>query len=72
MKAHFDGRALIPDGPVNLPVGSTFEIELTSIPESTASKRFVKYPLAELAKLLSQEPDPGLPVDAAINHDYYL
>jgi hypothetical protein len=28
MRVHFDGRVLVPDGPVDLPVGRTLEIEV--------------------------------------------
>lgn len=30
IRAHFDGRALIPHGPVDLPVNQDLEIEVTS------------------------------------------
>ena len=67
VKARFDGRVFIPEGPVDLPVGSVLEIPLPNS-DSTDSK-----PLLALAELAEQFPsDPEWPPDAAAQHDHYL
>lgn len=61
--AHFDGKVLVPDGDVELPVGQPLRlhIELTS----SAPPRF--------ADLLDLEADlPDAPSDLSAQHDHYL
>ncbi len=61
--AHFDGKVLIPDEDVELPVGQPLllHIELTS----SSTPRF--------ADLLGLEVDlPDAPADLAAQHDQYL
>jgi hypothetical protein len=66
IKAHFDGKVLVPDEPVDLPVNQPLEFRI----EWPASK---DRPLAKLAQILSAMPDdPGLPSDLAAQHDHYL
>ena len=42
LRVHFDGRVLVPDGPVNLPVGQTFilffnpEVDMAEFPRSNS------------------------------------
>lgn len=68
MRARFDGRVLVPEGPINIPVGSIVEIQIETIPTEPASK-FLK----ELARAASRMPqDPETPSDAAAQHDHYL
>ncbi len=59
----FDGKVLIPDGPVELPVGQTLKVHL-EVPEN-ASPRF-----ADLAQFAADLPDA--PTDLAAQHDHYL
>jgi hypothetical protein len=70
MKAHFDGRVLVPEEPVDLPVGCMLEIRVSvvaPIPEPGAK------PLAKLAKLAEQFPaNPAALPDGAAQHDHYL
>ncbi|QDU21625.1 hypothetical protein [Urbifossiella limnaea] len=61
--AHFDGRVIVPDGPVELPTGLPLRIrvELADNPEP----RF--------AALLGFAADlPDAPPDLAAQHDHYL
>lgn len=61
--AHFDGKVLVPDGPVELPIGEPLrlQVELST----------VKHP--RFADLLSFGVDcPELPADLAEQHDHYL
>lgn len=49
LKAHFDGKALILDEPVNLPLNCALEIEVSAAQNKSA-------PLAELARALEKLP----------------
>jgi hypothetical protein len=69
VKARFDGRVFIPQGPVNLPVGWELEIALPATP----SPGQTEHPLAGLADLVQQFPEnPQWPADGAAQHDHYL
>ena len=72
MKVHYDGHALVPEKPLNVPVGSTLEVEITSTPSLDPTPTLVRHPLEELARLFEQPPGVNLPTDASINHDHYL
>lgn len=61
--AHFDGRVLVPDGPVNLPTGRPLRLRVELAEE--AEPRFAA--LLEFAADL-----PGAPTDLATQHDHYL
>jgi len=63
ISAHFDGKVIIPDEPVELPVGQRLRVQLEV--EGTSSARF--------AELLSFAADlPDAPTDLASQHDHYL
>jgi hypothetical protein len=72
--AHYDGRVFVPDGPVDLPVGTSVRI----IPapdegQSTPSAGGLAPPLAHLLAELQNLPDnPDWPTDGAAQHDHYL
>lgn len=69
VKARFDGRVFVPEGPVNLPVG--FVVEIPDTPVESASSEIV--PLARLAEIAKMYPeDDDLPTDLAAQHDHYL
>lgn len=61
--AHFDGKAIIPDEPVQLPVGQPLRVRI-ELPED-GSPRF-----AELLGFAADLPDA--PPDLAAEHDHYL
>lgn len=68
-RAHFDGSVLVPDQPIELPVGCELDVSAVIVErtehESTALKR--------LAALADQFPgNPDLPTDGAAQHDHYL
>jgi hypothetical protein len=66
IKAHFDGKVLVPDEPVDLPVNQPLEVFV-------ASGAGDQTPLMGLAKTLSQfQPNPDSPADGAAQHDHYL
>jgi hypothetical protein len=62
--AQFDGRVLVPEGPVDLPVGTPLTISIEA-DDAAASSRF-----ADLRALAVDLPDA--PNDLASQHDHYL
>jgi hypothetical protein len=69
IKARFDGRVFVPQGPVDLPVGCELEIAIPSAP----NEEKVDAPLAALAAVMDRFPEnPQWPADGAAQHDHYL
>ncbi len=72
LKAHFDGRVLVPDEPVDLPVDCALEVHVQPLKERTSGSTEGK-PLLKLLQLLEDLPDdPNAPADGAAQHDHYL
>jgi hypothetical protein len=70
IKAQFDGRVFVPEGPVDLPVGSWVEIPAVMV--GTTSE-LEEPPLSGLASIASMYPEnPDWPEDGAAQHDHYL
>jgi hypothetical protein len=66
IKAHFDGKVLVPDEPVDLPVDQPLEVHIRLSDEE-------RRPLLDLARKLSQLPHRReAPRDGAAQHDHYL
>jgi len=61
--AHYDGKVLVPDEPVELPVGQPLQLHVELGPPATP--RF-----AEFLGLAADLPDA--PADLAVQHDHYL
>ena len=61
--AHFDGRVLVPDGPVELPTGRPLRLKVELADDS--APRF-----ADLLGFAADLPD--VPNDLAAQHDHYL
>lgn len=61
--AHFDGKVIIPDEPVQLPVGQALRIHLELA--EAALPRF-----ADFVRLEADLPDA--PPDLSVQHDHYL
>jgi hypothetical protein len=88
LKAHFDGKVLIPDEPVNLPVDCALELRIEPAQKIVASSNGEKSfepgeistsdsvedrPLMKLLRALEAMPDnPDWPADGAAQHDHYL
>ena len=70
LKAHFDGKVLVPDEPADLPRNCVLEVHVKALtPEPDDGKT----PLQRLAEALAQFPDnPDWPEDGAAQHDHYL
>ena len=60
LTAHFDGRVLVPDQPVQLPVGQPLRVHIEPV-----EARF-----ADLIRLAADLPDA--PPDLSVQHDHYL
>ena len=80
LKAHFDGKVLVPDEPVDLPVNCALEVQVKMVEpkesfQTPAQEGSVvsDKPLLRLAQLLEELPDnPNWPADGAAQHDHYL
>ena len=69
IKAHYDGKVLVPDEPVDLPINCPLELKVQPLSAAQRSER----PLARLAELAQQFPvSPDTPSDLAAQHDHYL
>lgn len=68
IKAHFDGKYLVPDEPVDLPRQKHLRVEVEVL-DSLAEG-----PPCSVLDWLGDNAvdDPSLPVDLAVNHDHYL
>jgi hypothetical protein len=64
--AHFDGKVIVPDEPVQLPVGQPLRVQL----ELATSAAKASPPFADLLKFAADLPDA--PSDLAAQHDHYL
>jgi hypothetical protein len=67
VKARFDGRVFVPEGPVDLPVGQVLEI-VVDRPAAPAAPPLT----ALLDELRSLPENPDWPADGAAQHDHYL
>lgn len=61
--AHFDGKVIVPDGPVQLPVGEPLRLRVEVANSSTGK-------FADLLQFAANLPDA--PPDLAAQHDHYL
>ena len=69
IRAHFDGKTLVPDEPVNLPINCPMEVEVKVLSPGSPAQR----PLKSLAATLNDLPaNPDWPADGAAQHDHYL
>jgi hypothetical protein len=72
LKAHFDGKVLVPDEPVKLPVNCALELHIQRVAPDAPGAVNGK-PLLRLLKALDELPDnPDWPADGAAQHDHYL
>jgi len=72
VKAHFDGKVLIPDEPVKLPVNCALELHIQPVEKRIPASANAK-PLLRLLKALEELPaNDNWPADGAAQHDHYL
>jgi hypothetical protein len=63
LTAHFDGKVIVPDEPVQLPIGQRLQVQV----------ELADAPAARFADLLQFAADlPDAPPDLAAQHDHYL
>jgi hypothetical protein len=60
---HYDGRVIVPDGPLSLPIGEKIQLRVETLPDEPG-------PFADLAKFAADLPDS--PGDLSLEHDHYL
>jgi hypothetical protein len=69
LRAHFDGKVLVPEEPVDLPMDCALEVQVQPVGILSPEDK----PLLTLARLLEQLPDnPDWPADGAAQHEHYL
>jgi hypothetical protein len=72
LKAHFNGKVLVPDEPVNLPVNCALKVQVEPM-ENAPTPPVDEKPLLKLLKALEALPDnPDWPPDGTAQHDHYL
>ena len=72
LTAHFDGKVLIPDEPVSLPVDCALEVQVQPLARG-ASASTPDRPLVKLLDCLEGFPEnTDWPTDGAAQHDHYL
>ena len=72
LKAHFDGKVLVPDEPVDLPVNCALKVQVEEVKKLETPSAEDK-PLLELLKMVEALPhNPDWPSDGAAQHDHYL
>jgi hypothetical protein len=69
LKAHFDGKVLVPDEPVDLPGNRPLEVSVVSAEKSGAAPAALDA-LAALARSVPTGVDDR--TDLAAEHDHYL
>jgi hypothetical protein len=66
--AHFDGKVIVPDGPVDLPRDQALIVQLEAVSEKVAPSKE-----SCLSWLMEHAVDnPAAPPDLAHQHDHYL
>jgi hypothetical protein len=72
VKAHFDGKVLVPDEPVKLPLNCALELHIQPLGKRIPATANGK-PLQRLLQALEELPEnPDWPADGAAQHDHYL
>ncbi len=68
LTAHFDGKAIIPDEPVELPVNCALKVQVEPLRETVPTATH----LHRLVQIAKKYPVTGGPADGAAQHDHYL
>jgi hypothetical protein len=78
INVHYDGRAIIPDEPIDLPVGRQFKITIIEQNEEASVKSDADVPrtkgqFSDLARHVADVTEAdGIPTDLSYQHDHYL
>jgi hypothetical protein len=70
IRAKFDGRVLVPEQPVQLPIGPVLELNFEPAKQAEQATAGTLADLVNFAEGLP--PDGDAPVDGAAQHDHYL
>jgi hypothetical protein len=68
LKVHFDGRVLVPDEPVHLPINCPLQVRVVEVKPLPK----VKKPLLKLVEVARKFPVRQGPTDGVAQHDHYL
>jgi hypothetical protein len=68
LTAHFDGKVLIPDEPVKLPVNCALKVQVEPVGQTPCTDK----PLQRLVQLARRFPVIDGPSDGAAQDDHYL
>lgn len=68
--AHFDGRVVVPDEPVQIPEGRPLRVRIEEVQQEDRAHSS-RETLLRLGRE-AEELNPDLPSDLALNHDHYL
>ena len=69
LKGHFDGKVLVPDEPVNLPLNCSLEISVQPLAKPPVTGKSLLKLMDALRGLPANE---NWPTDGAEQHDHYL
>ena len=70
IKAHFDGKVIVPDEPVDLPVDQPLEIDLRTLSEGDADD-MTAIRLSRLRKATGRIKAPSIPDEALRRENMY-
>jgi hypothetical protein len=77
IRAHFDGKVIVPEEPVDLPVGQSLEVELKLVPTletlegSDYQKLSIEERLERLARATGRISGPAIPLEALRRENLY-
>ncbi len=72
IRARFDGKVFVPEGPVDWEVGATVDVHLNAAAEALRQCP-PDHPNRWLLQIAAEAPlDPDSPGDRAAQHDHYL
>ncbi len=70
IRAHFDGKVIVPDEPVDLPVNQRLEVEMKPIEDDTSASAIAER-LRRLAQASGRIAGPVVPLDALRRESLY-
>jgi hypothetical protein len=68
--AHFDGKVIVPEQPVDLPMDRSFVVHIVTL--AAAEPAAETFPQSALQWLAENAVDDDLPRDLSAQHDHYL
>ena len=72
IRAHFDGRVIVPDEPLDLPLNQPLRVELTAeTPENGSAKARVAQRLKALEAITGTVAGPAIPDEALRRENLY-